>query len=532
MAQDELTAKELKALEAFEKLVKEILTETTTEKLTPAQIRAKRKELEANPIEWIYYFFPKAAKYKFAKFHIRAIKRIIANDDWYEVLSWSRELAKSTTVLFIVLFLVLTGKIKNIILASATEDSAERLLRPYRAHLESNPRIIQFYGKQKGTLWKSSEFITKSGVSFLGVGAGNAPRGSKNDDVRPDCILVDDFDTDEDCRNPETLKKKWNWFEEALYFTRSMSESLRTIWCGNIIAKDCCIVRAGKKATELAQREKPLGNWDIINLRMVDINKPDPKNDFRYGTSVWKEKNTEERIEIAEAQVSASATQKECYNNPVSEGTIFKEITWGVIPPLEAFPFLVCYADPALSNNTKSTSSSFKACFLVGILDGRLYVITGYLDRVLNSEFVNWFYYVDEYVNNRNQVFNYIENNAFQNPFFEQVFIPLFDEARDKYNKIIPVSGDDRKKPDKAVRIEGLEPLNTKNRLIFNVAEKGNPHMKKLEDQFKMFELHLPAPADGADCVEGGYFIANNKDAHFKSDNFQSFSKGNNNKRV
>lgn len=508
----ELTQKEKKALEAWDKLVKDILTETVVEDLTYTQIQKKRKELEANPVEWIYYFFPKAAKYKFAKFHIKAIKRIIANDDWYEVLSWSRELAKSSTVLFIVLYLVLTGKLHNIILASATQDSAERLLRPYRAHLENNPRIKQFYDEQKGSLWTSTEFVTKKGASFIGIGFGNAPRGSKNDDLRIDCLLIDDFDTDEDCRNETTINNKWNWFEQALYFTRSMSEPLRTIWCGNIIAKDCCITRAGAKARELAKRKKPLGNWDIINLRMVDMHHPDPQNDFLYGTSVWIEKNSEERIDIVQAQVSASSVQKECYNNPVSEGETFKEMTWGKIPPLRAFPFLVNYSDPAPSNNTKAKANSYKASFLLGILQGKLYIITGYLDRVTNAEFVEWFYYIDEYVGNQNQVYNYIENNKLQNPFYQQVFIPLFAQARKVHNKIINISPDERIKPDKFARIEGnLEPLNRQGNLILNEAEKGNPHMQRLSEQFLMVTPRLTAPADGPDDIEGGFFIANQK---------------------
>lgn len=507
-----MTNKEKKALEAWDKLVRDILTETIVEDLSPVEIQKKRKELEADPVAWIYYMFPKAAKYKFAKFHIKAIRRIIDNNDWYEVLSWSRELAKSSTVCFIVLYLVLTGKLRNIILASATQDSAERLLRPYRAHLENNQRIKQFYGEQKGSLWTSTEFVTKKGVSFISVGAGNAPRGSKNDDIRPDCLLIDDFDTDEDCRNEEIIKKKWEWFEQALYFTRSMSEPLRTIWCGNIIAKDCCITRAGAKARELAKRKKPLGNWDIVNLRMVNINKPDPQNDYLYGTSVWIEKNSEEQIDVVQAQVSAASVQKECYNNPVSEGETFKEVTWGKVPPLRAFPFLVCYSDPAPSNNTKTKANSYKASFLLGILEGKLYIISGYLDRVTNAEFVEWYYYVDDYVNDRNQVYNYIENNKLQDPFYEQVFIPLFAQARKNHNKIINISPDDRKKPDKFARIEGnLEPLNRQGNLILNEAEKGNPHMQRLEEQFLMVNPRLTAPADGVDCVEGGFFVANQK---------------------
>ena len=85
--------------------------------------------------------------------------------------------------------------------------------------------------------------------------------------------------------------------EQALYFTRSFSEPLLVIWCGNIIARDCCIARAGARARELAGRDKPLGNWDIINIRMVDIRRPDPKRDFAEGVSVWPEKNTEAMID-------------------------------------------------------------------------------------------------------------------------------------------------------------------------------------------------------------------------------------------
>ena len=172
--------------------------------------------------------------------------------------------------------------------------------------------------------------------------------------------------------------------EQALYFTRSFSEPLLVIWCGNIIARDCCIARAGARARELAGRNKPLGNWDIINIRMVDIRRPDPKRDFAEGVSVWPEKNTEAMIDEVLAQVSVASVQKECFNNPVVEGTYFKEITWGAVPPLNKFPFLISYGDPAPSNRTTHRKGvkalgSFKSNVLLGILDGRLYVITAFL---------------------------------------------------------------------------------------------------------------------------------------------------------
>lgn len=54
--------------------------------LTRQEIERQRKVLEADPIKWIKFFFPSYAKYEFAPFHIAAIRRVIANDEWYEVL--------------------------------------------------------------------------------------------------------------------------------------------------------------------------------------------------------------------------------------------------------------------------------------------------------------------------------------------------------------------------------------------------------------------------------------------------------------
>ena len=80
------------------------------ESLSRYDIDKKRAELEADPIAWILYFFPTYAKYEFAPFQVKAIRRIIANEEWYEVLSWSRELAKSTVAMFVIMYLTLTKR--------------------------------------------------------------------------------------------------------------------------------------------------------------------------------------------------------------------------------------------------------------------------------------------------------------------------------------------------------------------------------------------------------------------------------------
>ena len=203
------------ALQEWEQYLQSIREETVIDRAMPVAEREKRRQwLEAHPLEWIKELFPRFAKYDFAGFQKKAIARIIrqaTEGNWYEVLSWARELSKSTTVMFVVMYLALTGRKRNILLTSNSSDNAERLLRVYRAQLEANKRIAFYYGNQRGTKWTEEHFITARGVSFFAVGARQSPRGFKLDEVRPDVILPDDFDTDEECRNPEIIADKWNW---------------------------------------------------------------------------------------------------------------------------------------------------------------------------------------------------------------------------------------------------------------------------------------------------------------------------------
>lgn len=468
-------------------------TETHADKLK------RIAKLEADHEAWFAYYFPTYYKSKPAPFHTKATKRLFSNDRWYEVRAWSRELAKSARAMMEVTKLALTGKIKNLLLISNSQDNAERLLMPFMINMESNQRIINDYGiQEKPGNWEIGEFTTIGGCSFRALGAGQSPRGTRNESFRPDFILIDDIDTDEETRNPERIEKKWNWIEQALIPTVSVSGKYRILFNGNIIARDCCITRAIEKADHM----------DIINIR--------DKN----ARSSWPEKNSEADIDKILSLISEASAQKEYYNNPVTKGDVFKQMRWGKVPPLSLFRFLVAYGDPAPSNSTNG-KGSYKSLFLIGFYEGKFYVITGYLDHVVNSEFVNWYYLLKDFTGEKTQVYNYIENNKLQDPFYQQVFIPLFAEKA-KEKGVIGIIPDTRAKPDKFSRIEGnLEPLNSQGNLILNEAEKGNPHMKKLEEQFLLVNPRLSSPADGPDGIEGGVWVINQKIASLQPDSFK-----------
>ena len=483
---------EKRALAEWQKWVEDIRKETPPEQLTAAEKARKKAYLEKHPVEWMQYFFPNYAACPFAPFQKEAINRISRNDEWFEVWSWARELAKSTVSMMEELFLMLTGRKRYLMMVSATEDAAVRLLAPYRANLEANGRLIDFYGPQQSiNKWEESHFVTKTGLTFLAVGYGNAPRGTRNESVRPDIIDIDDYDTDKDCRNPVILDKKTEFIERAVIPTRSVSRPTLILAKGNLIAKDTVIGRLGAKA------DKHM----VVNI--VD----------KEGKSTWPEKNTLEHIERVRATISTGAFQAEYMNNPIHEGKVFKNLPLGKMPALSKFKFLVCYGDPSTSNNGKKGSST-KAVCLIGKIRTTYYILKAFVDRPSNAVFIDWYYQCKAWVAGRVPVFYLVENNSLQDPFYEQVFLPLIREENQRRGDSLFITGDARPKTDKAARIEAnLEPIDRNGAWLFNEDEADNPHMKELLDQFKLFEMTLPYPADGPDCVEGAIAELNRRTA-------------------
>lgn len=499
--------------EEFYRQVKNTTTIDINEK--PEDQKKRIAKLEADPEKWFAYYFPNFYRSAPAKFHIDATNRIIKNPEWYEVRMWSRELAKSTRAMFEDLYLLLTKQKKYKLLISNSYENACRLLKPYIINLEANNRIINDYGGQERLgSWTEGEITTRTGFSIRALGKGQSPRGTRKDEQRPDIIDFDDYDTDESTNNPDTVEKDWKWANEAAIPTRSVSVKTLVRWSGNAIAEDCCVIRAAELADKVSK----------INIR------------DDAGKSVWA-KNTEEMIDRILSTISYAAQQKEFYNNPYSEGKVFKEMVYGKCPPLRELSFVVIYADPAPSNKDRpgikaKIQNSCKAVVIAGYHDNKYYIYKAFVDNTTNANFIDWLYAARKVVDNKTQPYFFIENNTLQNPFYEQVLLPLiFQQGNIPGNTVLSISPDDRQKPDKYFRIEGnLEPLNRNGLLILNEAEKSDPHMRRLEAQFKSVSANSKT-MDGPDAVEGAIFKINEKLLVTAVGSIKAAPKAKNNKR-
>jgi len=403
------------------------------------------------------------------------------NPEWYECKVWSRELSKSVRTMMEVTKLTLTKKKRSTMLISASEKSAEKLLKPFKINFESNQRIINDYGKQMSYgNWTDTDFITKSGASFIAVGAGQNPRGSRNEEVRPDIIIMDDFDTDVDCRNPDIVDQKWEWFEQAVYATRSISKPLLVIWCGNIIAEHCCI----KKAMKMADKS------EVINIR------------DKEGKSTWPNKNTEDLIDRALSKISWASQQKEYFNTPITLGKVFKNINYGKMRPLREYKFLIAYTDPSYKKK-----GDFKATILIGRWKNEYHVLKVFCQQTTVAKMLDWNYEIYKFVDGKVPVFYYIEW-----PWIDDTIKAEIVAANLRHGVSIHPKADERTKPDKYYRIEAaLEPLNRKGELIFNEAEKGSEDMEAMSGQFLALSPTSRAHDDGPDAVEGGKWVLDSK---------------------
>lgn len=476
-----------------------------------ARIKRARKDYAF----FVEYYFPHFAKTKSGKFQIDAANKILKTKNLKAVFKWARAHAKSTHMdVFIPLWLKCqeVRELNVMVVVGKSQTNANTLLADVQSELQFNQRYINDFGEQYQIgHWAEGSFVTRDGCAFFALGRGQSPRGLRYRDQRPDYVVIDDLDDDELIQNESRIGKLTDWVKEALFGVLDGGRG-RFIMVGNLIGADSVLAR--------------IADTQDVHVSQVNIYDED-------GNVTWAEKWTKAEVEAMERFMGFRSFQKEYMNNPITEGTVFGDLTWGKCPPLNSLSFVVNYADPSPSNKDKQKKGvSFKANWIIGYKDGKFYIYHGFLEQTMTATFIDWFYAQRDYVGNKTMLYNYVENNTLQDAFFEQVYKPLFYQMG-RSKGFINITPDTRKKPDKAIRIEGtLEPLVRNSQLVFNILEKDNPHMMRLAEQFKLFNMQLRAPADGPDCIEGGVWIINEKISTLGAGSVKSWSRPTNNKRL
>jgi len=149
-----------------------------------------------------------------------AFHRDLIADYWSDapsrVLLGFRGSGKSTRAEEYLTLELLGGRYRSILIVGPSEQRAVEHLESVSRELQMNDGIRAVFGEPQITTLTQTKIVLRNGRSILAVGRGQNIRGIKQLGVRPELILVDDFEDEENVLTPEGRRAMLRWFLRAL----------------------------------------------------------------------------------------------------------------------------------------------------------------------------------------------------------------------------------------------------------------------------------------------------------------------------
>ncbi|OOH92192.1 hypothetical protein BMT54_01315 [Pasteurellaceae bacterium 15-036681] len=154
--------------------------------------------------------------------------------------------AKSTIVsqLF-VLWCLVTNRKKYALIVMDSIDQAYPMLEAIKAELEFNSRLSIDFPEIAGVgrVWQVGTIITKFDQKVQVAGSGKKLRGLRHGAYRPDLVVLDDIENDEQVRSPEQRDKLHNWLKKTVLPLGSADGKLDIVYIGTILHYDSVLNR-------------------------------------------------------------------------------------------------------------------------------------------------------------------------------------------------------------------------------------------------------------------------------------------------
>lgn len=312
----------------------------STTRIAPATPEADPDEL----LEWLYEYLPEHFYGDAAEFH-REIAELLKTTD-RAALAAPRGHNKSTLLsLGYALFRAAKGHSRYVVIISdSSAQAADHVGNIFKELLENDKLLAAYphlalpdpeHYKQKKVKRVASDFITVGGVRFTGKGAGMGLRGMRYGNRRPDLILVDDLENDDNVRTPEQREKLKSWFLKSV-------SNLFGASGGQLVVVGTILHRKSLLAW-LLSGEGP-GRYVKRLYRAI-------KED---GTPLWPGAWDKEKLEQKRLEIGSRAFSSEFLNEPVDEGSTLWKEAWisanrrDVHPELKRLAVAV---DPSASGN-------------------------------------------------------------------------------------------------------------------------------------------------------------------------------------
>ena len=405
------------------------------------------------------------------------------------------------------------------IIISDSSEQAEGFLDNIRVEFEENTAILEDFGSLAGSVWRSNVLVTKTNIKIEAIGSGKKIRGRKHRNWRPDLIILDDVENDENVRTPEQRKKLKDWFDKAV--SKSGDDYTDIIYIGTLLHYDSLLAKTltnpayrsikYKAVIQFSQADDLWQQWESI---FTDLSNDDRESEalaffqahkeaMLEGTQVlWEEKLSYYDLMVMRVSEGEASFNSEEQNEPINpDDCLFMEEWFDYYNEAEvnfgdpAFDFFG-FIDPSLG---KTKRSDFSAIVTLAKHKGSgyMYVVDADIerrhpDRIIADVLAKERWLRASFGHGYRKLG--AETNQFQWFLKEELA-----KASAKAGLYLPIE-EVQQTSDKVMRIQTLQP-DVKNKYI-----KFNRRHKRLLEQLTQFPMG--AHDDGPDALEGARSIA------------------------
>lgn len=106
---------------------------------------------------------------------------------------------------------------QNIMLIADTNAQSKEYVSTIKAELEDNALLIRDFGNLAGDVkWREDEIVTANDIHIAAKSSGQSLRGASYKNIRPELVILDDLENDENVETEAQRKKLKDWFEKVL----------------------------------------------------------------------------------------------------------------------------------------------------------------------------------------------------------------------------------------------------------------------------------------------------------------------------
>ncbi|EEZ5537900.1 hypothetical protein EY403_08335 [Shigella sonnei] len=180
--------------------------------------------------------------------------------------------AKSTLVTqLFTLWCVIRGIKHYPVIIMDSIDQAYPMLEAIKAELTFNPRLKHDFPEVcgQGRVWQMGTIVTANNIKITVAGSGKKLRGLRHGPYRPDLIVLDDIENDENVRSPEQRDKLEAWLKKTVLPLGEAGGKTDVLYIGTILHYDSVLSRTLNNPMWRTARFKAILQWPV-NMSLWD----------------------------------------------------------------------------------------------------------------------------------------------------------------------------------------------------------------------------------------------------------------------